>query len=242
MNKVTTGLEGVMNIYYDYIGCNRCSLSENRPNKDTLGSFGSSSADIMIITDAPSQEDFRNGGLLSDTNGRLLMNILEQVWYEEDLEMDKIRDYNDERYFEEVREYLSKKIFFAALVACPIIDGVAVTKNQADSCIKRVHSLIYAVDPLIVIVLGSTAAKYVINASGKVANNRGMVLDFSIPSSFSNRRIRYPAIITYHPEILGKVGDQYLVEKKQGLTYDCMEDIKKALNIVKVHKELQDEQ
>ena len=238
MNKVNTGLEAVLNIYYDYVGCSKCTLCENRPTKDILGSFGSASSDIMIITDAPTAEDFNNKGLLTDDNGRLLMNMLEIIWDEEDLHMDKIRDYSGDYYWNAVREYLADKLFFAAVVACPPLEGVSVTKLQAETCRTRLYELIYAIDPIIVVALGSVAGSYILKTSGKVAKNRGMVFDFSIPSMYSDREIRYPGLITYHPDVLNKVGDQYLVEKKQGLTYDCMQDFRKVFNIVKKHKEL----
>lgn len=239
MDKITVGLESILNTYHDYVGCIKCSLCSNRITKDISSGFGSATADIMIITDAPSSEDMVNNELLSDADGRFLMNLLEMVWYEDDQKMDTLRDLHGDYYFESVRDYLSKHIFFTSMVACPTPENVKVTKLQAETCRNRVHELIYAIDPLIVISLGDVPGKYLFGTSGKVATLRGMVKDFTVPSQFSSRELRYAGMVIYHPKVLGRIGDQNLVEKKQGLTYETMLDLQKALHIVKKHKELQ---
>lgn len=241
MNKVNVGLEAVLNSYYDCVGCKNCDLYRNRPNNDVLAGFGSSSADIMVITDAPSLEDYENKELLGDENGRLFMNMLEMVWFEDDREMEKVRDAYGEEYFYLLRDYLSKHIFFTTVVACPIEDKVKVTDAQAKACKQRVFDLIYAVDPLIIIGLGDIPKKWIFEMGGAVKNKRGIVKDIKVPSPFSSREVRYSAITTYHPRILGMVGDQNLVQQKRGLTYESMQDLTKALEIVKTHRELQND-
>lgn len=241
MTKVNVGLEAVLNTYYDCVGCKNCELHRLRPSNDVLAGFGSSSADIMIITDAPSLTDYENKELLGDENGRLLMNMLEMVWFDDDKEMDKIRDLYGEDYFYELREYLSKHIFFTTVVACPIEDKVKVSDAQAKACRQRIFDLIYAVDPLIIIGLGDIPKKWIFGMGGQVKNKRGIVKDFKVQSPFSTREVRYSAITTYHPRLLSMVGDQNLVEQKRGLTYESMQDITKALEIVKTHREIQDD-
>ena len=101
--------------------------------------------------------------------------------------------------------------------------------------------LIYAVDPLIIIGLGDIPKKWIFDMGGAVKNKRGIVKDIKVPSPFSNREVRYAAITTYHPRILAMVGDQNLVKQKRGLTYESMQDLTKALEIVKTHRELQND-
>lgn len=238
MNEVNAGLEAVLNCYHEYIGCNKCALAENRPTKDIMGSFGSASADIMVITDAPSEEDFENGGLLTDEYGMFLMNLLEIIWDENDEKMDEIRNLEGEDYFNAVRERVSEHIFFCAMVACPKREGMKIGSTHVKKCIDRVHKLIYAIDPLIIIALGSVPGNTLTAASGQVANTRGAVYNCIVPSQFSSREVRYPCLITHHPRVVHMTGDTVLVEKGQGLTYECMQDFKTIFNIVKTHKEL----
>jgi uracil-DNA glycosylase len=240
MREVNVGLEAVMNTYFEYVGCKKCSLCSNRATKDVLSGFGSTSADIMIILDKPSDIDDINGELLSDATGKFLLNLIEMVWYDDDTEMDKIRDLSGESYFDAVRDYLASKIFFTTLVACPTLENVQVTKLQAETCIERVNKLIYHVDPLLVICMGSVAGKYVLGY-GDAPSNRGMIREFSIPSLFSERRIKYSGMLTHHPKHLMTAGDQNLIEQEKGITYLTMQDITKALEVVQKHKEIQND-
>lgn len=239
MREVNVGLESVLNTYYSYIGCKQCNLCAQRPSQDVLAGVGSVTADIVIIGEAPSEFDMNSRELFADNEGRMLLNMLEMVWYEDDMEMNSIRDIPDkEEYFDELRKYLLSKIFFTCVTACPTKDGMKVNKTQADACKQRVFDLIYAIDPLIVVGLGDVPGKYIFNIGNKVAYNRGILQDFKIKSKFSNREIRYPGMIIYSPKVLGRVGDQNLVDKEQGLTYETMQDLKKVLEIVRTHKEL----
>ena len=237
MREVNVGLEAVMNTYFEYVGCNRCTLCTNRVSKDVLAGFGSSSADLFIVLEKPSVDDDVNGELFSDATGNFLLNILEMVWYEDDYEMDRLRDLPNHSYFDAVRDYLSKHIFFTAVVACPTIEDIKVTKRQAETCVERVNKLIYQIDPLLVLCMGSDAGKYVIG-TGDAPSNRGMVKDFTVPSLYSGRELRYAGMITHNPKHLMNAGDQNLIKQKRGITYDTMQDLKKALNILKTHKEL----
>ena len=238
MREVNVGLEAVMNTYFEYVGCTKCSLCSNRSTKDVLPGFGSATADLMIIVDKPTEADDLNSMLLSDATGHFLMNLLEMVWYDDDKNMDRIRDYWGPKYFEGVRDYLSQKIFFTSLVACPTLENIEVTKKQAETCVDRVNKLIYQVDPLLVVCLGSVAGKYILGY-GDAPTNRGMIKEFTIESPYSGRRVRYAGMITHHPKHLMNAGDQNLVSQRRGLTYNTMENIRKALNILKIHKELQ---
>lgn len=241
MREVNIGLEAVLNTYYSYVGCSKCSLCGNRPTKDIHAGVGSASADIVLITDSPSYEDYKRGGLLTDDTGRFLLNMLEMVWYREDEKMDSIRDLWGQDYFDSLRDYLETKIFFTSIVACPTEDFVKVTEKQAKTCVDRVKKLIYQVDPLLVICMGDTAGKFILGTSGKVNKNRGIVRDFTIPSLYSERSLRYSGILTYHPQIAINAGDQNLIDRKRGITYETMEDLTKALQLIKIHKEIQNE-
>lgn len=241
MNDVTVGLEAVLDSYYKTLGCRKCNLYRNRKNNDVLAGFGSSTADILILTDAPSMTDYDNRELLSDDNGRLFLNMLEMVWYEDDYEMDKIRDLYGEDYFYNLRDYLSKHIFFAPVAACPIQDKTKVADEEAKACRERIYDLIYAVDPLIIIGLGDVPRKHIFGVKQPTNKCRGAVYDIKVPSRFSDRIIRYPALSTHHPRVLGMVGDQNLVDQEKGLTYESLQDITKALTIVKTHKEMQND-
>lgn len=238
MREVNVGLEAVMNTYFEYVGCTKCSLCSNRVSKDVLPGFGSTSAKLLIVVNKPSDIDDVNGALLTDPVGKFLMNLIEMVWYEDDVEMDKLRDLWGDSYFEAVRDYLANHIFFTSVVACPTIDGVSITKNQAETCRERVNKLIYQIDPLLVVCMGSEAGKYILGY-GDAPANRGMIKEFSIPSLYSNRVLRYAGMITHHPQHLMNAGDQNLIEQEKGMTYNTMQDISKALKLIKTHSELQ---
>lgn len=241
MKDVYVGQEAILNTYFSYIGCNKCGLSENRYTKDVFAGAGSASADIMFLFDAPSEEDRGNLQLMSGEAGRLFMNMLEMAWFEDDEEIEEIRNLNGESYFEELREAMLSRIFLAPVVACPTYEGRAVAKDQAEACRERVWDLIYAVDPMIIVCLGDLPFKYVFGVTKSPNSYRGFVRDLKLKSKFSNRELRYPVILTHHPRKLCLVGDQNLVEFETGVTYEALEDLKKVINIVKTYKEVQNE-
>jgi uracil-DNA glycosylase family 4 len=235
---VTVGLEGVFNIDNDYINCTRCELCAGRQRSSVMSGWGSSSADIVIIGDFPEEEDERHNTYLEGEEGRFLCNLLEMCWPENDAEMDSIRDALDEEYFYRLNAYLNTKIFWTTMVACSPEQDVKPTKNQVEACLSRIERLIYAIDPILVIGLGDLPTKYLFGVGGKVSKNRGMVFDFTITSPYSGRGCRYAGITTYHPKVLLRAGDQCLIDKKTGLTYEAMCDIKRALKIVETFKTL----
>lgn len=238
MTEVNVGLEAVMNTYFEYVGCTQCSLCHNRKTKDVLAGFGSASADLMFILDVPSLEDDANQQFLSDAAGKFLMNLIEMVWYEDDVEMDKVRDLYGESYFEAARDYISQHIFFTSVVACPPEDKVKATKKQNETCMQRVNKLIYQIDPLLVVCFGSEAAKYVFG-KGDAPNTHGIIQQFEVPSLYSNRTVKYAGMVTFHPKHVLNAGDQNLIDQEKGMTYNTMQDVRKALQLVKTHKELQ---
>ena len=238
---VNTGAEALLTLDADYNMCSKCNLCLNRRRNSPLTGSGSVSADIMVVVESPTGIDEQEDSFLHDDGGRLLLNMLEMVWPFDCKELDDIRSINNkDLYFEAVREYMLDRIFVTPVVACVPPDSRKPVKAEIDECVQRIHRQVYAVDPLIIIGLGSTAMKYVFNTGGKMVGMRGRTLDVGFMSPFSNREIRYACIPTYDPQTLLRIGDQWLVEDKKGYTYECMEDLKRALNILKLRQELKE--
>ena len=236
MNRVNVGTEAALTLYHEYIGCEACSLCNNRRGNDIIPGFGSVTADIMIITDTPSEKDGLEMDLLTDEDGDLLLELLDQAWGEGDPVLNGIRKMPDWAYLRELREYFADRIFFTALTACPSL--VKVTKKQAEACRDRVQRLIYAVDPLVVISLGEAPGKHIMGTSGKVSKSRNIVWDFSVPSPFSSKEVRYAGLVTYHPRTLGACGDAEMAANGTGMHHEAIQDFEKVIKIVRAHKEI----
>ena len=110
---------------------------------------GNKEARIMIVSDAPSQEDVKLNRLLSGNNGDLLDGILNLV----DIE--------------------PEKVYVTSLVNCP--SNKAPKPQAIDTCIKCLRKQFQLVKPEIVVCLGSIVSKKLISPDFKLSRDHGIL-------------------------------------------------------------------
>jgi uracil-DNA glycosylase len=244
--KTTKGFEALQELAELYSGCTLCpGLTESR--SQVVFGAGSSTAPIMIISKAPDSEEDAEGIPFWGEAGRLLMDLLAHAWPETE-EMLAIRDLDEDGdYFEELREYLDQYIFWTNTVLCrpPALpthardrertrEPSAVEKN---ACRSRLDRTIYAVDPLLIIGVGKTAASSLMGSTVQITQKRGRIFDISIPSPVTGEPVRYPMLVLVDPGFLLQRGDQDLLGRKKGHCYQALEDLKWALSLLQSHHE-----
>ena len=230
------GIEALQTLDEEYRYCKKCSLCENR-TQVVFGS-GSSKARLMIVGEAPGVEEDEEGIPFVGKSGRLLMNMLEMAWPDTE-DIRRIRTIQDtESYYLELREYLDDHIFWVNAVSCLTPENRTPTPKELEACRDRLERTIYAVDPLLILACGKTAATAVIQKAIQIVQKRGSVYDIYVRSPITGSNIRYTAMAILHPSYLLRKGDQTLVDIGKGDTYATLEDLKYALRLLDTHSRL----
>tara|TARA_Y100000034_G_C6854301_1_gene387963 strand:- start:228 stop:863 length:636 start_codon:yes stop_codon:yes gene_type:complete len=197
------------------------------------------SADIVIIGEAPGSDEDYEGAPFVGKSGRLLMNMFELAW-PPDTEMEVVRSIPQgsktaDYYYEKLREKLDKHLFWTNAVCCRPEENRNPNAEELKACRSRLHSTIYAIDPLLLIAAGKVAATAVLGKKVQILQKRGTVFDVEIVSPATGNKVRYPMLALLHPSYLLRKGDKALVARKKGETYETLEDLRYALSLVEAH-------
>ncbi|SHF46155.1 uracil-DNA glycosylase [Caloramator proteoclasticus] len=164
--------------------CNRCRLSQRR--KNVVFGEGNLNAKLMLIGEGPGEEEDNTGRPFVGKAGKLLDKMLETI--------------NIKR----------EEVYIANIVKCRPPNNRIPFEDEARSCIVYLRKQVAIVKPKIIVCLGSTAARYVINENIKITKDRGIWYkkgDFYI-------------IATFHPAALLRD------ENKKKLAWEDLKKIK----------------
>lgn len=136
-------------VHETWISCTNCTLAESR-NNVVLGE-GPHNASIMIVGEAPGEEEDKEGKPFVGESGKLLNKLLEYI----DLPRDDV--------------------FITNVVCCRPPENVDPTKDQLQACWSRLKSQIYLVDPDVLVAMGKVAAQHILGVRGfKITRERGI--------------------------------------------------------------------
>jgi uracil-DNA glycosylase len=173
------------------LSCSKCPLHQTR-NNAVFGN-GNPNAEIMLIAEAPGFYEDKTGIVFQGKSGGLLDNILAACGFNR----------NDH-------------IYISNIVKCRPPDNRAPNETEKTACLPYLHLQIEIIDPKIIVLLGATALKGLINRNAKISQIRGQWIDW-------NNRLVIP---TYHPSAL---------LRNQNLKRPVWEDFK---NVVAKYREL----
>lgn len=218
--QVRTGTkeEQLKSLYDDWYGCNRCMLGDFRcdamghSSKEICFADGSPDAHVMIIGEAPGEEEEATSIPFIGQSGKLLNQMLAQVsddtgirdlahWYKK-----ATRTKDNVNYFhEKVLEWRRKEFFITNVVACRPEDNRTPTPVEVRACWNRLANLIYIVDPLVIITCGKTAIETLLHKNVEITRDRGKLFDITIPGRVG--KVTYPAMAALHPSALLRKAD-----------------------------------
>ncbi|MDA3819940.1 MAG: uracil-DNA glycosylase [Candidatus Delongbacteria bacterium] len=147
--------------------CTKCVLSQTR-NKPVFGQ-GPPDANIFIIGEGPGAEEDKKGLPFVGRSGQLLDKILEACNF--------------------TRE---KHVFIGNIVKCRPPGNRTPRPEEKEACLPYLMKQIDMINPPIIILLGGTALKGLIDPDAKITQLRGNWIEW-------NNRIVMP---TYHPSAL----------------------------------------
>jgi DNA polymerase len=161
--------------------CERCGLCEGR-NSIVFGE-GDPDAKVLIVGEAPGEEEDADGNPFVGRSGELVDKFL--------------------RSFGSSRD----DVFLTNAVGCrPTKEGKnrPPSVKEVEACKERLHRTIEIVDPLVILILGSTAAKALVKGVRSITSiaNDPTVPRLTALSKGQCIDVRRTAFATFHPSYL----------------------------------------
>ncbi len=157
--------------------CTRCNLSKTR-NKVVFGD-GARNAEIMLIGEGPGYYEDQQGKPFVGKSGQLLDKILDVCGFNR-----------------------KEHVFIGNIVKCRPPNNRDPLPEERETCLPYLYKQIEMIDPKIIILLGATALKGLIDPNARITKVRGewmewkgrLVMPTFHPSALlRNEKLKHPA-------------------------------------------------
>lgn len=189
--------------------CHACGLCNER--RQTVFGYGNPDAQVMIIGEAPGENEDKTGDPFVGAAGQLLDQYLAYVSARDEVQdcvntLNKLRNEDDRfSYRRKLRELLLEDYYFTNVVMCKPPENRDPIPKEMDACRARLIEQIYTIDPVVVVAAGSIAATAIVGKKVAITSQRGELLDIDIPGKVVP--VRYPMMPILHPSYLLRVND-----------------------------------
>jgi DNA polymerase len=148
-------------------GCTKCRLHLSRTN--TVMGEGNLESRIMFIGEAPGADEDRSGRPFVGKAGQLLDKALNALDF-----------------------YRDKNYYISNICKCRPENNRIPTDDEAKACLPYLRSQIRILKPRIIVCLGTTSVKYIIDKNARITSIRGKWIE----------RKGYYIMSTFHPAAL----------------------------------------
>jgi len=223
-------------MYQGWSSCQACGLCAER--QQVVFGYGNPDASVIIIGEAPGENEDRQGVPFVGAAGQLLDQYLAAVSYREDVQetvdtMNKLRNQDDRvSYQRRLRELLLEDYYFTNVVMCRPPENRDPIPKELDACRARLIEQIYTIDPVIIISAGSIATTALVGKKVSITSQRGELMDIEIPGRLG--AVRYPLMPVLHPSYLLRSND---FRQKGGNGTKTYNDFVRAMEIVDAYNE-----
>lgn len=211
--------------------CRACNLCQERTN--VVFGYGNPNAQVMIIGEAPGEQEDLSGYPFVGAAGQLLDQYLAQVSIREEI-VEVVNQITSTRRMAEkieaisqLRDHLLDDYYFTNVVMCRPPDNRDPTPKEVEKCKSRLYAQIYAVDPVLIISAGKIATEALIGKKVSITQMRGDMFDIEVPGV--SGPIRYPVLAVLHPSFLLRKND---FKQKGGDGVKTYNDFVRAMNII----------
>ena len=232
-------IERLQELYGRWHGCQKCFLGQNKMasggQPDIVFGDGNPDAHIMIVGEAPGDEEEATSIPFIGPAGRLLNQMLVTVSADPDIK-ELLKDYyrvshtktNENSFHEKMFEWRQKEFFVANAVACRPPENRPPNNVELKTCWERLRNIIYIIDPMLIIVCGNSALSSVMQKTNvRITQDRGKIVE-AVHEGVVGPLV-YPVMPVYHPAYLLRKGDW----KTRGGDYEkTVEDLRVAMRIV----------
>jgi DNA polymerase len=146
--------------------CTACNLHQGR-NKFVFG-CGNPNAGVKVVGEGPGAEEDKQGLPFVGRAGKLLTDILKAINFERD------------------------DVYIGNIVKCRPPDNRTPLPDEMDTCLPYLKKQIEIIRPKVILCLGLTAAKGLLNKRDSLTSMRGKVFEFEDTK----------VMVTYHPAAL----------------------------------------
>ena len=153
-------------IYAAVASCSRCPLGATRTNP--VPGEGNPNARLMFIGEGPGFDEDRLGRPFVGKAGALLDKMITAM------------------------QFTREEVYIANIVKCRPPDNRVPSPEEAECCIGYLKRQIELVRPEVIVLLGATAVKYLLNISNGISKMRGRWLSYE----------NIPVMATFHPAFL----------------------------------------
>lgn len=175
-----------LELQQEVLSCSSCPLHQSR-NHVVFGN-GNPDAAILLIAEAPGLYEDKSGIVFQGKSGELLDKIIAACGFNRD-----------------------EHLFISNIVKCRPPQNRAPNEAEKTACLPYLYQQIEIIDPPIIILLGATALKGLIDPNAKITQMRGQWI------RWKNRWV----IPTYHPSAL---------LRNQNLKRPVWEDFKRVVS------------
>ena len=151
----------------EVLSCSKCPLHQTR-NNAVFGN-GNPNAEIMLIAEAPGYYEDKSGIVFQGRSGELLDKILAASGFTR-----------------------NEHIYISNIVKCRPPNNREPNNTEKTACLPYLYNQIEIINPKIIILLGATALKGLIDPNARITQIRGQWINWK------NRLV----IPTYHPSAL----------------------------------------
>jgi len=169
----------------EILQCRKCALAETR--RHVVFGEGNIYAEIVIIGEAPGRDEDLQGRPFVGKSGQLLDKILAACGFTR-----------------------NEHVFISNIIKCRPPNNRIPTPREAEICMPWLYRQIEQIDPRILILLGSTALKYMAGQEYRITRDQGTWINIQ-------GRLAMPV---YHPSAL---------LRNPSLKHDTWKDFKKVV-------------
>ena len=170
--------------------CTKCSLGGTRTR--IVIERGSRLAPLMLIGEGPGRHEDEQGKPFVGPAGQLLDLLLEGLMFKEN-------DY-----------------YICNIVKCRPPDNRIPTDDEAEKCLPYLRNQVALIKPKIIVCLGATAMKYIIDKESRITQIRGQWIE----------KKGYWIMPTFHPAALLRD------ESKKALMFEDMKKVRTKLKVL----------
>lgn len=147
--------------------CTKCRLHQNRTN--TVPGEGNQESRIMFIGEAPGADEDRLGRPFVGKAGQLLDKALNALGFSRD-----------------------KNFYICNICKCRPEGNRTPEEDEAEACLPYLRNQVALIKPRIIVCLGATSARYIIDRQARITSIRGQWFE----------RKGYSIMATFHPAAL----------------------------------------
>lgn len=206
------GMEKLQALYDRWHGCARCPLVDTRPGPDIVFGEGDPNAKVMIIGEGPGEEEERTSVPFVGPSGQLLNQMLALISDNQDIqELSKWYDKaartkaNMSKFHNTVLDWRKNEFFITNIVSCRPPENRQPNNVEIKACSSRIRSLIYEVDPLVIIAIGKTAIEALVHRTSEITKKRGQLHEIDVMGRVG--KVTYPVMPVLHPSYLLRKAD-----------------------------------